>query len=497
MTITLRSASYIVPILLMVVGLTDVHAAGWRKLHADGFTVVGDVSDRKLRAAAEDVAIFRTVIGRFVSTARQGEELPVSVFAVSGATWKKYLSPRQGVAGYFVPGAFQADIVIAADDDFEASRVTVYHEYTHFYIHNNDKFPYPVWFDEGLAQLMSTLYAARGTLYAGGLPPRGWLDTSKGRWIPLGQVLAATRESPEYIEHKAAPQFYGEALLLAHYLIIGAPPERRALLNKFMKHLVVDKLEPDAATRAAFGIPLPQLEQDLLGYYRQGQFLAMVMPDPRDRGSAGKWPIEGLSEREGLDAVGHLIFRARLGPARASLVFNDVLTAEPTDRRAMAGMALAHELQSQPAEADAWLQRVATTPSPRGLPDRYCGEIYAARSGAAGDQAQAEAFRDLARSCFNAARTADTEDVQSLVGLASLALADPAESERLIAPLREARARYPENAHVAYALAQSLWFVGQQREALEHLRRAIEATRDVEARRRMTEMYRKLGQSGP
>jgi thioredoxin-like negative regulator of GroEL len=106
---------------------------------------------------------------------------------------------------------------------------------------------------------------------------------------------------------------------------------------------------------------------------------------------------------------------------------------------------------------------------------------------------KSEDLRKSARTCFDAARMADPNDMESLMGLASLAFNDRVESQRLLESLQRAGARYPESEYVAFALAQSLWAVGQQREALEHLRAAIESTRDLDTRREMTETYRKLG----
>jgi hypothetical protein len=486
------SRQLLVLITALFAAVTRAEATEWHQLSADGFPVMGDVSDRKLQHAADQVAMFRTVVGRFILAGNGGQDLPIRVYAVSEDVWKQYLRPREGVVGYFVPSPFGADIVIDADQDLDQSGATVYHEYTHFFVHSNDKFPYPVWFSEGLAEMMGSLHAGKGKLYAGSLPEGGWLYLTDGSWIPFSKVLSATLDSPEYIEHKAAPQFYAESLLLTHYMIIGGPPEQRARLNMFLQKLVVERLDADAATRAALGITLAQLEQNVRGYYKHGHFLAMVMADPRDSHAAGKFPIVTLPAVQGWDEIGHLILRSHMDPDRAVAAFQKVIGAEPANRRALAGTAMALETKGPSSEADPWLKRFAEVSSPLGLPDRYCGEIYEMRMRQTDGPSSAEDLRKSSRNCFDVALQADPGDMYALVELTGLVASDRNESERLLPQLAVAISKYPQSEYLAMALSQALWSVGRRSESLAYLRRGIESTRDIDQRRKMTAAYERL-----
>jgi tetratricopeptide (TPR) repeat protein len=465
-------------------------AGDWRRLAADGFTVVGDVSEQRLQKVAVELARFRATVGKFMSTGAPERELPVRVFAVSRKTWNGYLQLRQGVAGYFHPDHFGVDIVIDAEGEFERSRMIIYHEYTHYYMHANDTFPYPLWFEEGVAQMMSTLRASGKKLYAANLPHGGWLDTGSG-WMSLAEVVSATYDSPQYVGHKAADQFYMEALLLTHYLIIGAPPARNSQLNRFLERLVVGKLDPEAASQAAFGVPLATIEQEVLQYYRKGNFLAMIQPDPVSAGE--RYPVVRVTDAQGWDEVGHVMLRVDLDPALAMQTFQKVLEIDPGNRRAMAGIAVALERQDRQPEADQWLARMRATTEPAGLPDRYCGEIYASRLDTVTDMEAEEDLRRRSTECFTAARRADPNDLQSLIGLACLAGSDPEATSQILEPLVAALQRHPENEVLALGAAQCLWNAGRHRESLDYLKRAIERTRDVEMRRVLTDTYRTLG----
>jgi hypothetical protein len=68
-------------------------------------------------------------------------------------TGRKYLQPRENIAGYFQRARFDNYMTFNGDASDYAIYV-MFHEYTHFYLSSQFSGEYPPWFNEGLAEVM-------------------------------------------------------------------------------------------------------------------------------------------------------------------------------------------------------------------------------------------------------------------------------------------------------------------------------------------------------
>src|SRR5205823_5074566 len=136
------------------------------------------------------------------------------------------------------------------------------HEYTHLYFgHHN--LHLPLWLNEGLADVYSTLQQGGAQLIIG-LPPPGRLESM--RTVPpldLHRLIAVDQESPYYRDSAKMEEFYSESWALAHMLFLG--PEYR---NNFQKFLwaVNEGQETEQSFQRVYGKTLTDVAVDLRNY---------------------------------------------------------------------------------------------------------------------------------------------------------------------------------------------------------------------------------------
>jgi len=465
-------------------------AADWSRLEVDGFTLIGDVDERRLKAIATDLRLFRYAIGRYITTVPSGDAMPIRVLASSEATWERHLRPREGLAGFFIPGLFDGDILIDADHGWDSARMTVYHEYTHHYMHNLDKFPYPVWFNEGLAQFLSTTARDGRSLILGRMPYGNWLKTGDDSWIPLSRLAKVDHDSPEYIGHEQQSQFYLQSWLFVHYMLVGDQSLRDGL-NAYLGD-TVNGGDPAVAAAKAFGRSFETLDSELKSYFRKQNFRVLKLPAPAKIDKV-KEKAAPLSEQEAMRALGLAALRGHpQDPQRVAPVFKRLLEIDAGDTTAMAGLALTL-VDEDEDEADRWIKSVEESARADPMALRLCGDFHIEQLDGDAAAEGAEDYVARARECYQRAFAADPADDYALIGMARLSESRlPEDSSALISSLERALGRYPQSEYLALELARIFYNTGEDERALATLRRAISVTRDPAMRRELAVLLRKL-----
>lgn len=466
-------------------GTSRAADAEWLRLEADGFVFTGDVSEKRLQAIASELRMFRYAIGRYITSTPSGEAMPVSVMAVTRQTWERHLRPRERIAGLFVPGPFSGDILVNGEDGWENARTIVFHEYTHYYVHNLDKFPYPAWFNEGLAQFLAPTIKEGRQLVLGRMPYGNWLATGPDAWIPTARLVQVDLQSPEYRDHNGKSQFYPQSWLFAHYLLVGNPAMLDGL-NGFLGGMV-NGADPAATVQASFGMTFEQLDATLQAYYRRQNFRVIPIPAPPALAKV-KTRAVPIAPAAALRDLGLAALRGQPDDAnRVVPLFTAALEADPGDARAMAGLALALAATGKGAEASRWMSAAASAPRADAVTLRLCGDFHAAsHEGVAGEPGAAAA-------CYKRAVAADPGDYDALVGLAGVDDSPSAADNRaMIAALEAALRRYPQSEFLGYALARAHFIDGNVEAARATLVRAANVTRNPAMRQQMAVLLREL-----
>jgi Flp pilus assembly protein TadD len=198
-------------------------------------------------------------------------QTPVQIIAFS--------SDREYQAYTINPGAFayyqrtrRGDYIVMRDLAPEHYEVSV-HEYTHF-IFQHSGLTLPLWVNEGLADLYSSVESRRGQVLLG-RPPFGRLYTLRNKpWLDLETLLLVAHGSPYYSQPDKMQAFYAESWALTHMLALN--PEYSPQFPKFLSLLSQGTSSPECF-QLVYHKSLHQIAADLENYVSQKQLPALVL----------------------------------------------------------------------------------------------------------------------------------------------------------------------------------------------------------------------------
>jgi hypothetical protein len=183
-----------------------------------------------------------------------------------------YDGQPKNVAGYFVGFPDEAVIALTNERDLEATMETIFHEYVHLLLEARGDRP-PPWLNEGLAEAFSTFRTKGDTFEVGRTKPAHLMLLSQASLLPLQQLFAVTRESPEYNEGRRQGIFYAESWAFVHFVVFGK--DRAAYGPKLARFLVLSAAPGamlERGFREAFEMNYDDMEGKLRDYLRGGRY---------------------------------------------------------------------------------------------------------------------------------------------------------------------------------------------------------------------------------
>src|SRR6476620_6022953 len=156
-----------------IAGAAKLWERDWREIKTEHFVIASALPEKRSVELAVELEHFRTVVmmisKRDAADAFE-ERIPTKVYVLPKAV------PDLGVdgirvGGYMHPGMRANYAVIMEAGDY--ANVALKHEYVHFLTHNHGAQLYPPWFNEGIAEVLSTLTVRNGIIeYGKALPER-------------------------------------------------------------------------------------------------------------------------------------------------------------------------------------------------------------------------------------------------------------------------------------------------------------------------------------
>lgn len=171
---------------------------------------------------------------------------------------------NEGTFAYYLRSPKQ-DYIVMQDISSEHHSAAI-HEYTHLIVENLN-LKLPIWLNEGLADLFSSLEPKGDQARVGRLLPERLISLSRERWLELPKLLSVDRNSPYYNERDKMSIFYAQSWALTHMLVLGK--EYRPNFSKFLEAIALDKKEEDSF-RLIYGKTLKQVNDDLRDYFQHG-----------------------------------------------------------------------------------------------------------------------------------------------------------------------------------------------------------------------------------
>jgi hypothetical protein len=225
------------------------------------------------KQGTDALKIFEQVRSFFLETSpsKKAPDTPVRIIAFKSE--KQYAPYRvnEGSFAYYQRSR-KRDYIVMQDVSAEHHRVAV-HEYTHLVVEHSG-LKLPVWLNEGLADLYSSLEPVSGGRAMVGRPlPEHQGVLAQTRWLDLGTLTHVTPDSPYYNEREKMSIFYAESWALTHMLTLG--PQYRMGFPQFLLAVAAGQ-SADAAFLKVYGKNVKQVADDLGKYLRQNTVQASI-----------------------------------------------------------------------------------------------------------------------------------------------------------------------------------------------------------------------------
>jgi tetratricopeptide (TPR) repeat protein len=477
---------------LLLFGLTScitgpLEQSDWIEVRSANFAIFSNLPEDEAVALSQDLELFRAVVGNLTTGKRLEPRVPTRIFAFARDRHYKPFAPDSSVAGFFQKGPRRNVVAFGADGSGGIdARVILFHEYTHFLVHNQNDVPLPLWYDEGFAEFLGTLRLDPDTVFIGAAPMFRRNAATAGRPHGIGAVIRA--RDFEGWDDLQTEMFYLQAWQLVHFLILG--PEKLPDLGKRLARyvrLVEQGKDEEAAFSAVFGMSFAGLSQLLRDYQRQRSIPALSVPRQVFRPELGH-SLRSVPPAEIAVHLGHLAL-AQHKLELAEGYFTRAIAAEPGRARAHAGLGDVKLLSNRGAEAGPDYERALAL-----APDDYENPLdYAEWLHQRAEAEQSIEQLEQARRHYRRAIELAPEIPESHAMLGRTWLSTEEDPTPGIEALEHARKLLPGDASMILSLARLYERAGRHADALAAARRVAHWSQG-ELQKQASDLLAQLGE---
>jgi tetratricopeptide (TPR) repeat protein len=436
----------------------------WREIRTQHFVIASALPEDQSAALATELENFRFVAQRLILPGAVGafeERIPTKVYMLPSPERGLGLDGR--IAGYFRADMRANYAVMLASGD--ASDEVLKHEYTHFLMHNLNAQLYPKWYNEGFADVLSTLTVTNGVIEYG--KPMTWRIPSLTweSWMSVPQVLECCAHSPNV----DMSLFEAQSWLLVHYLMIGRDGHKFSSEAADFLRRSEGGTPQIEAFEAAFGVDSHDLQRTLVTYTRNMRYFRSqggVSLPPVDL-QVRRMAVNEVAANLGLLALIHGNYKESEGYYAAAL------EANPNNGVALAGMGDIHKHAKRFDEAERHYALAVAAEPANANHELDWGEYFLQR---ADDEPDAEKRRALlveARRHFARSYAVNALNPETLDQNGKTYLVDGEDPMKAVASLEAAHDLLPSQTSIQRHLAAAYVKTGQREPARVLLNRLL------------------------
>jgi len=296
---------------LWTAALSPAANVSWLKLKSENFEVYTTAGQANGQTA---LVQFEKVRSYFQQTMTRPpkENIPVRIVLFQSQKEFAPYSPSEAAAAFYQPGRDADFIVMTAG----GPPTIAIHEYVHLLIQRSGA-KIPVWLNEGLADLYSSMRPLGKQVIVGAPPAYRMQLLRNTKWVPLDQVLRVDHDSAHYNDKEKAGIYYAESWVLTHMLMMT--PEYLPKVEDLLTRLASGEASVEALEKT-YGMPIGKLQAALESYVRRGDLMGMVA-DVKISASAEKPAISPASVFEAEMLLADILSNGakRQGQAKAAL----------------------------------------------------------------------------------------------------------------------------------------------------------------------------------
>lgn len=247
----------------------------WVKIQSPNFVLFTPAGEKRGRDAISYFERIRQFFITATNTKLPPERTTIVAFN-SSKDFEPYRPNEFSIAFYL--GGHDRDYIVMGRTSADARDIAV-HEYVHLLVKHSG-IEMPIWLNEGLAELYSTLTPAGNKVRIGDVIPERVLYLRQKKFIPLEELTAVNHDSPHYNEKNRAGVFYSQSWALTH--MVSLSESYRGGSPQFVMELATGVGAADAF-RKVYGKTLEEVQKDLKSYVNGSNFMAVIFDIKLDK----------------------------------------------------------------------------------------------------------------------------------------------------------------------------------------------------------------------
>lgn len=262
-------------------------SAKWVHFQSPHFELYSGNSESESRDLLFKMEVLRAIfLDKFKLKERR--PLPVTVYYFRTDKMFRGYTPEahrknDTFVGYYMARPDRAVILMTPTEDEERAQHVIFHEYIHHLMRVTEQNP-PAWYNEGTAEIYSTIKLDRGQVEMGHPPPGRLYELRQEKLLPLEQIFSTTHGSSVFTQGKHTGLFYAQSWALLHYCYFGQSDIPREKFELFLKVARSPKyMDPEKVKEICqelLGMDYTKLNQELNYYVRNGQYTFRKFAQP-------------------------------------------------------------------------------------------------------------------------------------------------------------------------------------------------------------------------
>lgn len=445
----------------------------WTETRSPHFVVLSALGSGRGAELAQSLEDFRFAAKIVTNTGRFDERVPTYVYLVPRTDTD--LGFGRYVLGYLRP-TMRANYAVLAPDRQLGTDIVLKHEYAHFLMHNRDHTIYPAWYEEGFAELVSSLELEGDAIALGKPVPRRVQALAAGDWVGFARLISLRHTAD--LHGMDQTMFYAQSWLLTHYLSLGREGRDFAADTQRYLQLNDSGTPADEAFEQAYGERISGLERKLRRYARNKlHYMVLRVKEPP---AAVVMQHRSLSTAE---AAAHIASLSLTGAEfdTAQRAAEAALALEPGNTLALAVLGDVHKFGRRFDAAEPLYRKALELAPDDALRQLDYGEYWLDRARLEQDSAARGRLLAEARRHFARAHAIDRE-IPELFAMNGASYLFPGEDlGKGVASLEAAYGMLPADEDIVMLLAKAYTAAGRKADAAPLLRTIIARARSAQA----------------